>query len=689
MDIKQYVAIARRWAWLLVVGLALGGMIGYISAKLQTPIYQASTRVIVSRASMQTASGATSSTSGVYDFFMSDQILIQTYIELLKASSIFEQVSQILNYPVSAGQVSAEQVSDTRIISITAEDSNPQHAADIANAVVQALIAQNEELEAGRYKSSDESLQVQIRQVEEQIAKYQSDLDNLSVTTTAEQIAEVQKQMEPLQAEATQLQKDISILTPPVTTERKEKIAELQARLDQIQPLLSLYQQIYTNLTVSGSASINGVAAAPDPAAARLEKTLSLYQQIYLNLINTREAIRLARLQNTQSVNQIEPASVPTSPVRPHPTQSATFGGFIGLALAAGIVFLAEFLDDTIKSPEDVERLLDLPMIGYIADLELGANIDERNIGIYVAENPRSPAAEAFRSLRANLEFAAVDNPLRSILVTSAEASDGKSTVAVNLAAIFAQGGKRVILVDGDMRRPRLHRFLGTPNRVGMTDLFRGSHTLDEVMIQTERMANLQIISSGSLPPNPAELLGSHKMNHLLEEMLARADLVVIDSPPSVVADAQVLSAKVDGVALVVQPGKTHAGAARITREQMDRSGAHVIGAVFNRISRQHGYYYGGYHYYSPYYSANNSYVQNKQDGDPQQIDFIETAEARPATKNTLLKSLQTKLGWNKKRATKPTAPVFIESPLDEEQPAESLRDSLMNPQGWQDDSKK
>ncbi|GAB4546406.1 MAG: hypothetical protein Fur002_21460 [Anaerolineales bacterium] len=688
MDIKQYIAIARRWAWLLILGLTLGAASGYIGAKLQTPIYQTSTRVIVSRASMQTASGATS-TGGMYDFFLSDQILIQTYIELLKASSIFEQVSQILSYPVSAGQVSAEQVNDTRIIRITAEDANPQHAADIANAVVQALIAQNEELEAGRYKSSDESLQVQIRQVEEQIAKYQNDLDNLSTTTTAEQIAEVQKQMEPLQAEATQLQKDISILTPPVTTERKEKIAELQARLDQIQPLLSLYQQIYTNLTVSGSASANGVNAAPDPAAARLEKTLSLYQQIYLNLINTREAIRLARLQNTQSVNQIEPAAVPTSPVRPRPTQSASFGGMIGLALAAGIVFLVEFLDDTLKSPEDVERLLDLPLIGYIADLELSANADSRNIGVYVAENPRSPAAEAFRSLRTNLEFAAVDAPLRSILVTSAEASDGKSTVAVNLAAIFAQGGKRVILMDCDLRRPRIHRFFGIQNRVGVTDLFRGSHTLDETL-QRHIDSNIQVITSGSLPPNPAELLGSHKMNHLLEEMLTRADLVVIDSPPSIVADAQVLSAKVDGVLLVAQPSKTHAGSARVMREQMDRAGAHVIGAVFNRVSRQHGYYYGGYHYYSPYYSTNNAYVHDEQSGIPQEVDFIETAEERSAKNNSFLANLQERFGWKKNRAVKPSAPVFIdEAPLDEGAPAESLRESLINPQGWQDPASK
>lgn len=689
MEISHYLSIARRWAWVLILGLVLGTLSGYGIAKLQTPVYQAGTRVVVSRASMQTASGASSGSNGIYDFFLSDQILIQTYVELLKASTIFDNVSQIVNYPVSAGQVTAEQVSDTRIISITVEDTNPEHAADIANAVVQALIAQNEDLEAGRYKTSDESLQVQIRQVEEQIAKYQTDLENLSTTTADEQLAEVEKQMAPLQAEVTQLQKDIAILTPAFSADRKSKVTELQSRLDQIQPILTLYQNIYTNLTVSGTSGTgNGGITNTNPNAARLEKTLSLYQQIYLNLINTREAIRLARMQNTQSVNQIEPATVPASPIRPQPMQTTLMGGLIGLMLAGGIIFLIEFMDDTIKVPEDVERILEIPMIGYIADIQLNGNENSNgNVGIYVSKQPRSPVSEAFRSLRTNLEFASVDKPLRTILVTSAEASDGKSTVAANLAAIFAQGGKRVMLIDCDLRRPRVHRFIGVQNRVGMTDLFRGSHTLDEVIhIWNDSGAvEILVITSGSLPPNPAELLGSQKMNHILEEMLTRVDIIVIDSPPSMVADAQVLAAKVDGVVLVAQPGKTHAGAARVTREQLNRAGAHIVGAVFNRIPRQHGYYYGGYRYYSPYYYQDNKYVtSDNSNADNTDVEFIEMEDAPP---QSFVGNLLTRMGWRKA----PLEPdeIFVETypddtPVSQSAPSEALRNKMLNPKGWQ-----
>lgn len=603
MEFQQYLSIARRWAWLLVMGLILGAASGYGFARLQTPIYQASTRVIASRASMQAASSG-----GGADYYIADQQLIQTYIELLKSSSIIDKASQTLGYPYSTEQVQAAQVKDTRILSITVEDPDPQRAADIANALVTALILQNEENEASRYITSDESLQEQIKQVEEQISVYQKDLDEQTSITLTERLAQVEEQMAPLQAEVTQLKTDIELLTPAYTQERKAKIADLTSRLDQVEPLLDLYQKIYTDLVVVGS---SGNTQNENSTVSRLQSALDLYQQIYINLINTRESIRLSRLQNTQSINQIQVAVAPELPIRPQPLTSAMLAGLVGLMLAAGIVFLIEYLDDTLKIPEDIERVLGLPLIGFIAEMESNKKGESE---VHVALQPRSPVSEAFRSLRTNLEFSAVDRPLRTILITGAEAGDGKTTIAANLAAIIAQGGKRVMLLDADLRRPRIHRFLGIQNRVGLTDLFRSSLNVEAV---TNRWAGsnskgLSVITSGSLPPNPTELLGSQKMDQILAEMASLVDVVVIDSPPSIVSDAQILAAKVDCVLLVVQPGKTHAGAASAMREQLERAGAHIVGAVFNRIPRQHGYYYGGYRYYSPYYSQNNQYLNGE-----------------------------------------------------------------------------
>ncbi|MCE9644906.1 MAG: polysaccharide biosynthesis tyrosine autokinase [Chloroflexi bacterium] len=629
MDITTYLSIARRWAWLLALGLGLGFVGGFVVARLQTPIYQASTRVIASRASMQAASNAGSTSYGDGFYYISDQQLMQTYIELLKSSSIFDKASQALGYPVSAGQVQATQVNDTRILSIIVEDTDPQRAADIANAVVAALILQNEEIEASRYKASDESLQIQIQQVESQIATYQSTLDDQASITLSEQLAQVKAQMEPLQTEVTQLKKDIAILSPAFTVEQKSKVAELNARLDQIQPLLDLYQKIYTDLVVVGA---SGTTQNDNALTTRLQSTLVLYQQIYLNLINTREAIRLSRLQNSQSIDQIQVAIVPASPIRPKPLTSAFLAGVVGLILAAGVIFLIEYLDDTLKAPEDVERILGIPLIGYISEMDALENDKQE---VHVSKQPRSPASEAFRSLRTNLEFAAVDKPLRIILVTGAEAGDGKTTVSANLAAIFALAGKRVMLLDCDLRRPRVHHFLNIKNRTGMSDLFRDSLDIDSVTQQWTNSAStsVSVITSGSLPPNPAELLGSQKMDQILAELSIRADVIVIDSPPSMVSDAQILAAKVDGVLLVLQPGKTHIGAARSLREQLERAGARIVGAVFNRITRQSGYYYSGYRYYSPYYGESDKYPVN-DDQNPERAAVVVKGKEKPKSRS-------------------------------------------------------
>jgi capsular exopolysaccharide synthesis family protein len=214
----------------------------------------------------------------------------------------------------------------------------------------------------------------------------------------------------------------------------------------------------------------------------------------------------------------------------------------------------------------------------------------------FVTSNPRSPMAETFRTLRTNLEFASVDKPLKTILITSPGSGEGKTTVATNLAAVMAQANKRVILLEGDLRRPRVHRALGMSNQIGLSDVFRGQMDIRDVA-RYSKVKDLAAITSGSLPPNPAELLGSARMVQILARLVESASVVIIDSPPFVVSDATVLSAKVDGVLLVIQPGKTHAEAARAMLAQLERAGAHVVGVVMNRVPRKNANYYGYYRY--------------------------------------------------------------------------------------------
>jgi capsular exopolysaccharide synthesis family protein len=354
---------------------------------------------------------------------------------------------------------------------------------------------------------------------------------------------------------------------------------------------------------------------------------LELYQQIYLNLLNSLETIRLARLQNTPNIVQIEPATAPIDPIRPRPLMNTVLAAVVGLMLAAGIVFLIEYLDDTLKTPDDIERALGIPVLGFVAEMQYKGKSAEE---VYVTRQPRSPVSEAFRSLRTNLDFASVERPIHTLLITSTAPSEGKTTIAANLAAIISQTGKRVALLDADMRRPRVHSLLGLPNRDGLSNLFRGQTSGQMIARKIENMPNFMVITSGSLPPNPAELLGSEKMSQILNNLQTVNDMIVIDSPPSLVADAQVLAAKVDAVLFVVQPGVTHAETARSSLESFKRAGARVVGVVLNRIPRNRSYYYGGYKYYSPYGTDKGYYSGNIAEPAKGLMEEGETASPEP-----------------------------------------------------------
>ncbi len=588
MELRLYAAMIRRWAWLLVTGIALGAMLGAASSILQTPVYQSSTRILVMRPPQEKANDYA---------YISDQQLVQTYIQLLTTQPVLQRAAEISGAPVNKNQVSVTQVGDTQTIQVTVEDRVPQRASDVANLLVQALIEQNEIIQAGRYASVEQSINAQIAQIESQINALGAEIENVSAETVVAQQRQVEAQINALQAEVAQLQNEVAALKSSASN--PSLLAEKETRLNQTQSLLTLYQQTYADLVVLGKP-----VASDDKTTrlAQLQSALQLYQQIYTSLLSNLESIRLARLQNMPNVAQIEPAFPASRPVRPRPVANTALAGMAGLILAGGIAFLIEYLDDTIRSPEDIERILNAPVIGYIGGIETAPG---ETPDLHALYRPRSPVTEAFRSLRANLEFASVDRGLSKILVTSVGPGEGKTTVAVNLALILAQSGKRALLIDADMRRPRVHFIFNVSNNLGLSSLFRGNMSVAAAARPVEGANNVFIMTSGSPPPNPTELLASAKMEYILREAEKIADVVILDSPPSLVADYQVLAAKVDGVLLVVQPGQTQAEPARAMIEQLRRANAHLLGVVLNKVTHD-SYGYSGYHSY--YYEKENGY---------------------------------------------------------------------------------
>ena len=294
----------------------------------------------------------------------------------------------------------------------------------------------------------------------------------------------------------------------------------------------------------------------------------------------------------------VDPAIPATQPASPKVLLNTILAALVGLLIAIGIAFLLEYLDDAVKSGADVEALVGVPTLGAIIRMKGGGDRSE----IYhlaALLYPRSPAAEAYRTLRTNVEFAAVDAPVRTLLITSSIPGEGKTTTAANLAVVFAQTGRRTLLLDADLRKPGVHRMFNLPNSQGLTSLLRSDELSLVDVAQATEQENLAVITTGPLPPNPAELLGSKRMKVILERLSAAVELVVIDSPPlRAVTDAAILASITDGTIFVIDAGRTRRGAAVSGRDALAKVGARVLGVTLNRLSEKASgdYYYYDYH---------------------------------------------------------------------------------------------
>ncbi len=371
---------------------------------------------------------------------------------------------------------------------------------------------------------------------------------------------------------------------------RRRDFALQQA--DELQKKIEEGQQTIADLqsAIQVTASARDIADKQQQINA-LQAQITQWQQGYLGLVT----FLAPKSPNVLSI--VEPAALPRFPIAPNVELNTLIAAAIGLLLAVVGVMLIEYLDDTLKSPEDITRVLQLPTIGSIARIRGG---EDGKLAAAIA--PRSSITEAYRVLRTNIQFSGMDRPVKSILVTSPGPFEGKSITAANLAVVMAQAGLRTILVDGDLRKPSLHRLFGLTNDFGLTNGLIQQSALDG-FVRPTGVENLQIVTTGALPPNPAEVLGSGRMRALKTQLESQADVIILDSPPCLpVTDTAILARLVDGVILVVDSSRTRRESALRAKDTVEQVGGRIVGVVLNRITPRGS---GSYRYYYYYYSAN------------------------------------------------------------------------------------
>ncbi|MBE2272206.1 MAG: polysaccharide biosynthesis tyrosine autokinase [Anaerolinea sp.] len=545
MELSPYLRILRKWLLLIVLVALVAGSVSFINNVNRPPSYQAQTTISVGTSILDQPNPSSADISLAMG-------LAPTYQQLLTSYDILQGTVEALNLPMTADQlrrlITSRIVTSTALLVITVTYTDPVLTADIANALAEQLIAQSP-----TNLTTDQEQQIAF--ANEQITEL-----NTLLTQSQEQLARLDERI----AASTD-----SVEITTLTQQRNETVAQVNLALATI---------------------------------ADFSRTISDIQQ------------------RTNAIDVVERARVPVGPTDSNSLGSTVGAAVLGAIAAFGVALVIEYLDDTIRTSEEATAILSLPVLGAI--LRYGDKKMKDIDRLVSNQATLSGVAEAYRSLRTNVLYALGDIQEKTpvLVVTSPGPEEGKTLTATNLAIAMAQADLRVLLIDADLRRPKLHTMFGLENNVGLTTLLRGEFTqgdgsAEEYSEQSKRLREcfqtagipkLRIITSGIIPPNPAELLGSPLIQKWVEMFRAVQDIdvVIFDTPPCLtLSDSPILANNVDAsVLLVLDMGRTHRRAAHRAKELFGQVGKELFGIVANRTNpREEAYSYGYYRYYYAY----------------------------------------------------------------------------------------
>jgi capsular exopolysaccharide synthesis family protein len=562
-------------------------------------------------------------------------------------------------------RITIEPVRNSRLVNILAEAENPELATKMANTLAQQYIDQNMEInlfasqqavkwlmdkiEGFRKKVEESELALQKYKEQNNIVSLEkrqnivlqklSELNTkvmeaktrrIELETRYNQLMQFSKNPEMMESIPAVVNNDLIRKVKTEQVELERNYSELSKRYKSKHPkivrLKSQLALLKQKIASEVNKVVNGIKMEYEVAKSRensLNNSLDMLKKEVLAMnqkgiqygILQREAesnkemynVLMKRLKETNltgglkssNIRIVDKAEVPLVPVRPKIKLNILLSAGLGLLLGTALVFFFEYMDNTVKTTDDIERYIKLPLLGPIMVMKSKNGTVPETI---TYSDPKSTISEAYRTIRTGVIFSSTDHQQRSLLVTSAEPKEGKTVISCNLAITMAQAGNRVLLIDADMRKPRIHKVFGLDNSVGLSSLLVGQGKLKHA-VQKSPIPNLMLLTSGPIPPNPSELLGSEQMKKLLASMKEGFDRIVIDSPPTVaVTDSTILGNMVDQVLLVVSSGQTSREVVARCKQIFNDVQAQLLGVVLNNFNVRHrDYYYSKYYYYYNY----------------------------------------------------------------------------------------
>jgi polysaccharide biosynthesis transport protein len=521
-----------------------------------------------------------------------------------------------------------------------------------------AIVFLNNEIERGK-KKVDEAEKALLRYKEQQgiVTDFSTDVENITAQKLAalntqvvdaeirksetktryQRAAALEKNPEMLDSVAEVLNNDLIRQIKTMEVNNHKKLSELSNKYGKKHPqIISLQNELDTLHTrkmleikriINSLQNEYAVASAKEEtlkAALARQKGESLHlnekaiqysvlkreaqssKEMYDLLFKRLKEASLTEDIRTGNVRIIDLAEIPNDPIKPKKTQSIVLAMIMGIVLSMGTAFFLERIDSTVKIPEDIKQHLNIPYLGPVPDFSSLHDEDKTEMEaikfkneLITLANPKSTASEAYRGIRTNILFSSADVSPQVMLISSSAPAEGKTVTAANLAIVMAQMGNKVLLIDCDMRKPKINKIFETSRDIGISTILVGRCEIDEAIISTT-IPNLDIISSGPLPPNPSEIIGSNKMVTVINKLRDRYERIIIDSPPiTAVTDAAVLAKYADGIIIIIRCGETHVEIIKNGLNQLRSVNAHIFGAILNCVNMgRESYYYYQYHYY-------------------------------------------------------------------------------------------